>query len=103
MAQAFPDLKLVATHLGAWEQWERTAEVLVGRDIYMDISYAIDFLGFDKARDMIGRHPAEYVLFGTDSPWDDQKRCIQQVRDMRLGDRRESLLLGGNARQLLAD
>jgi uncharacterized protein len=101
VVELFPDLKLVTTHLGAWEQWERVAEVLIGRKVFMDVSYAMDFVGVEKARDLIARHPAEYVLFGTDSPWDDQQRCIRMVREMRLGAERESLLLGGNARRLL--
>lgn len=100
--EAFPELKLVTTHLGAWEQWDRVEEILIGRKIYMDISYSIDFLGTNKARDLIVRHPADFVLFGTDSPWDDQRRCVQIVGDMNLGTERESLLLGGNARRLLA-
>ncbi|NLH17439.1 MAG: amidohydrolase family protein [Phycisphaerae bacterium] len=102
VTEVFPELKLVTTHLGAWEQWDRVEEILIGRKMYMDISYAIDFLGKDKARDLIVRHPADRVLFGTDSPWDDQRRCVQIVRDMNLGTERESLLLGGNARRLLA-
>lgn len=101
VADSFPELKLVSTHLGAWEQWDRVREVLIGRRIYMDISYAIDFVGVANARDMITRHPAEFVLFGTDSPWDDQQRCIRMIREMRLGTERESLLLGANARRLL--
>ncbi len=100
--EAFPELKLVMTHMGAWEQWDRAGEVLTGRRIYMDISYSADFLGVQSMRNLIVRHPAEYVLFGTDSPWDDQKRCIQMVRDLHLGLHRESLLLRENAKRLLA-
>ncbi len=98
----FPDLKMVTTHLGAWEMWDEVEEQLIGRPIYMDISYSLDFMEKERARKMIMNHPPEYVLFGTDSPWADQKDAVKAVWDLDLGESRTRAILGGNAARLLA-
>ena len=37
----FPDLKLVATHMGGWHQWDLSRELLVGTPVYMETSLKI--------------------------------------------------------------
>ena len=34
-----------------------------------------------EARDLLHKHPEEYILFGSDSPWEDQTVALQQLRD----------------------
>ena len=97
----FPNLRFVATHLGAWEDWDEVSNVLIGRPVYLDTAFSIEFSGIERARDMILAHPAEYVLFGSDSPWDDQRHAIRTIRQLGLGTERERLILGHNARRLL--
>ena len=97
----FPDLRFVATHLGAWEDWDEVSKLLIGRPVYLDTAYSIEFSGGERAREMILAHPAEYVLFGSDSPWDDQGRAIMSIRQLGFGAERERLILGLNARRLL--
>jgi hypothetical protein len=99
--EAFPRLKFVASHLGAWEDWDEVERHLIGRPVFMDVSYAIDWIGSKRAREFILRHPQEYMLFGTDSPWAGQKETIEQVRQLQLGSERERLLFGENAARLL--
>ena len=72
IAETFPELKLVTTHLGAWQQWDEVRRHLLGRKIYMEMSFALEELGPERAREMILGHPEGYLLFGTDSPWTDQ-------------------------------
>lgn len=55
--EAFPGLKFVAAHLGAWEDWDEVERHLIGRPIFMDVSYAIDWIGPGRAREFILRHP----------------------------------------------
>lgn len=98
----FPDLKMVTTHLGAWEDWDEVEKHIVGRRIFMEISYALDILEREKARRIILNHPREYVLFGTDSPWTDQSRTLALLKSLELGSEREDLVLRGNAATLLA-
>jgi uncharacterized protein len=97
----FPRLRFVATHLGAWEDWDEVSTCLIGRPIYFDTAYSIDFSGPERARELILAHPPEYVLFGSDSPWDDQGNAMATLQRLELGVARERLILGQNAARLL--
>jgi len=97
----FPGLKLVTTHLGAWEQWDEVRQILAGRPVYMDISYTLDQVDSELARDIILHHPKEYILFGSDSPWSDQQATEELLRGLRLGEEREQLILRENGLRLL--
>ena len=74
---------------------------MIGEKIYMEISYALDILDPERARRMILAHPAEYVLFGTDSPWTSQDKTLSLLLDLRLGPVLEKKILRENAVSLL--
>ncbi len=84
ICKRFPDLKMIATHLGGWGEWEEVKSFLAGKPIFMEISFALTFLEPDKVRDILLRHPADYLLFGTDSPWSDQAETLQLLENLDL-------------------
>jgi predicted TIM-barrel fold metal-dependent hydrolase len=98
---AFPDLKLVTTHLGAWEDWDEVEKHLLGKHIYMEISYSLDILEQEKSQRIILTHPPECILFGTDSPWTDQGQTLSLLKGLSLGEEREHRILRENALNLL--
>ena len=100
LLRKFPDLKLITTHMGGWEDWDEAQRLLIGREIYMEISFALNFLSPNQARDMITAHPPEYILFGTDSPWADQKEYLRQLRDLDLEDALLEKIIRQNGRKL---
>lgn len=97
-----PQLKLVTTHLGAWDDWDEVEALLIGRPLHMDISYSLQFLDPERARRMIRSHSAGYILFGSDSPWADQGEVVALLKALRLDVAEEEAILGGNAARLLA-
>ena len=97
----FPDLKMVTTHLGAWQQWHEVEDLLAGRKIYMDISYTLDQIDSLAARRIIMKHPKEYILFGTDSPWSGARDTYKHLQALELGIAREELILRKNGLALL--
>jgi hypothetical protein len=101
VTERFPRLKLVTTHLGAWKQWEEVEKFLLGRQIYMEISFSLEFLNTKAVRNIIVNHPPEYILFGTDSPWTGQKETLSLLRELQLGGEKEELVLRENAINLL--
>jgi len=102
ITERFPSLKLVTTHLGAWKQWEEVEQLLLGRTIYMEISFALDYMGeTDSIRNIFMNHPPEYIIFGTDSPWTDQQNTLSLLKSLNLGEHKERLILRENALTLL--
>ncbi|MBU0482684.1 MAG: amidohydrolase family protein [Proteobacteria bacterium] len=99
--ERFPDLKMIATHMGAWEMWDEVGKLLLGKNIYIDISFSLQYLEHEAARKMIQAHPADRVLFGTDSPWACQDEVAEMLRELNLGRELEEKIFCGNALKLL--
>jgi len=99
--EKFPGIKLVATHLGAWDDWEEVEKHIIGKNIYMEISFSLEFLKQENARRLIQGHPGEYIFFGTDSPWTEQGNTLSLLRGLELGDKMEKQILYDNALKLL--
>lgn len=97
-----PNLKLVTTHTGAWEDWDEVERHLLGKPVYMEISMSLETLAPERAREMLMAHPEDRILFGTDSPWSSQAETLRLFRALDLGPERERLMLQQNARALLA-
>lgn len=98
---AFPTLNFVATHLGGWRDWENARKYLIGQPVYVETSYSLYELPPAEARAMILAHPADRILFGTDSPWADQSEELARWRALDLPADRLAAALGGNAARLL--
>lgn len=101
VVRRFPALKFVSTHLGAWRDWEDVRDKLMGKPVYMEISYTLGEAPTELAREILTHHPPEYLLFGTDSPWQDQAETIRRLNALDLGKTLEDAILGGNAERLL--
>lgn len=99
--EAFPELKLVTTHMGASFDWGEVKEHLLGKPIYTDVSFSIQFMPPDQAKAFVLAHPRDYVLFGTDSPWAAQGEVIEFVRGLHLGADWERSIFFENACRLL--
>ncbi|HEX7598477.1 MAG TPA: amidohydrolase family protein [Polyangia bacterium] len=98
----FPSLRFVATHAGAWDDWDEVERHVLGKPISMEISMALERLGPNRGREFLTAHPADRILFGTDSPWTSQAETLGLARGLDLGPERERRLLWENARALLA-
>jgi hypothetical protein len=101
VATLFPDLRLVATHMGSWGQWAKVREHLIGRNIYIETSFALELMGREEARDMILGHPVTHILFGSDSPWADQGESVALLTGLELGHDTEQRILRENALGIL--
>ena len=115
MLRAVPYERIVLAHLGALGQWEE-AEELFGLNVYIDTACALypwrdregnltsggysplDRESFTK---IVRKHGIERVLFGSDSPWTDQKESIDLIKSSGLTDTELTAVLGGNAKRLL--
>ena len=97
----FPDLAMILAHLGGFRQWEEVARVLIGRDVYLDTSYVLGHLPDEDFVTMVRAHGADRVLFGTDSPWADQKGELEHLRSLPFSEKELDNICGENAARLL--
>jgi predicted TIM-barrel fold metal-dependent hydrolase len=96
-----PGLKFVTTHMGAWEDWEEVRRFLLGRPVLMETSFSAGYMSADAMREMLTLHPKDCILFGSDSPWLDQRAEFNALRSLGLDADRERCLFHDNARRLL--
>ncbi|MBU4366738.1 MAG: amidohydrolase family protein [Kiritimatiellae bacterium] len=97
----FPGLKFVATHMGAWEDWNEVERWLIGKPVLLETSFSIPYCGAELARRLLMAHPPDCILFGTDSPWAGQADEIERVKALDLPADRQRKLFYDNARRLL--
>ena len=101
VVEMFPSLQFVTTHLGAWDQGDEVREYIIGKPIFMECSYSLNFMSSGQARDLLCNHPQDYIFFGTDSPWADQTSCIDQVKSLGLEKELERKIFFENANKIL--
>ena len=98
----FPELKLVAAHLGSWQLWHEVSEHLLGQDIYLDLAFSLPYLDHQQATTILTGHRPDRLLFGSDSPWADQQAAIDELRALGLASSLNNKILEENGSELLA-
>jgi predicted TIM-barrel fold metal-dependent hydrolase len=101
LQKSFPELRVVASHLGGYRRWEESLEHLVGTGVYLDTSYVMGHISDELLQAILLGHRADRLLFGSDTPWMGQRESIDWIRNLGLPPEREELLFGGNAAALL--
>jgi hypothetical protein len=101
VVRSFPTLKLVTTHMGGWQDWDSVEKHLLGKPVYMGISYSFPFIGRRRARHFLCAHPPEYILFGSDSPWGSQEKTMEDLLALELGEELNRRICFENAARLL--
>jgi len=97
----FPKLKLVLAHFGGWFSWEEVDKFLIGKNLFLDLSFTLGFINNDFLIDMIKRHGNKKILYGTDAPWRDPHSYLQDFLNLKLSPKDNKQILFKNAIQLL--
>lgn len=97
--------KLILAHMGGWRLWDEVEEKLAGLPFYMDTAVVLNRrfpvrLDNEQFVRMVRKHGADKILFGTDSPWYDQKQALEDFDNTGLNDDEKKLILGENAKRL---
>jgi len=93
--------KIVAAHLGGYQMWDQVEEYLLGREIYLDISYLFGHLDMQRIMRMIRSHGIKKILFGSDFPFTQPKEEIKTIRQLALTDEEREEIFSKNALKLL--
>ncbi len=99
----FPDLTIIAAHLGGYSVWDEGDKYLAGLDgnIYFDVSSALEFMDLNQAKRIILKHGTDRILFGSDFPMHDPKNTLRLLESLKLSDSDMEKILYKNAENLL--
>lgn len=97
----FPDLQLVAAHLGGYERWDEARETLIGLPIWLDTSSALWAMSAEEAIDLIRCHGTDRVVFGTDYPVNSHAQELALFDRLTLTVAERQAILRDNAARIL--
>ena len=110
-------VKLVLAHMGGWKNWESVVEALLDTSVYLDTAFSLGALVQSEPRHyspeeerllseedfcaLVRAFGAQRILFGTDSPWSDQKKEVEAISALPLTADEKKRIFSENAKQLL--
>lgn len=95
-----PNIKMICAHCAAW-RCPDALKMLLGRQIYLDLSFQPGSGVEPVIRQFAERHPQDYLLFGSDWPWMSPKLHADRIASWNLPQERLEAIMGGNAVRLL--
>lgn len=98
----FPSLRLVCAHFGANFMYEKSCELLCGKNIWIDTAYSSHVGDIDGAKKIFSRHDGERILFATDSPWETPADTEKFIEKLELTEAQKSKLFSEDAEKLIA-
>jgi uncharacterized protein len=99
----FPDLKIVAAHMGGWRVWEDVEKYMIGLPIYFDASAIREWMKPEDFVRLARKQGTDRILFGSDSPWFDQASDVHWFESMDLTDEEKDKIFHRNAEALLGE
>ncbi|MFO7193817.1 MULTISPECIES: amidohydrolase family protein [Thermocrispum] len=105
IARQFPGLRLVACHFGGYKILDDAEEMLAGADVVLETSWppSLARLRPERVRNLIRKHGAERIVFGSDWPMTSPGDEIRAIEALGLSDDETKLVLGGTLAELLGD
>ena len=99
--RSFPKLRFIGAHFGGWSVWEEAARRLSDYpNIVVDSSSSFYALKPKTVRELVRIWGADRVMFGTDYPLWPQKRDIDYLLNLELGDADYRKIFWDNAASL---
>jgi predicted TIM-barrel fold metal-dependent hydrolase len=97
----FPDMVMIAAHMGGEDNYDQTEACLLGEDIYLDTAFVLRLMDQDTLKRFFQKHPVERFLFGSDSPFTDQLTELNYLQTLPfLSQDAKDKVAGVNAAQL---
>ncbi len=102
VANWFKDLTIICTHVGGWKQWDRISCLSECRNVYTETSLTLTEITDDEFVKALSHFDEDRILFGSDSPWSDQKEMLERTLRLNISDRQKEKMMYQNAATLLA-
>lgn len=109
--------KLILAHMGGWGNWDQVESDLAGAPLWLDTAFTYGclepypglqpspykgtVLSPESFVRLSRKHGIDRILFGTDSPWQDQGDYAARLQSMNLTPKEQNAILHENAARLL--
>jgi predicted TIM-barrel fold metal-dependent hydrolase len=105
ITKQFPALRLMACHFGGYKILDDAEEMLAGADVVLETSWppSLATLRPERVRDLIRKHGAERIVFGSDWPMTSPAEEIRAIEALGLTDDETKMVLGGTLASVLGD
>lgn len=100
VADKYPDLEVIAAHMGGYMAWDEAEDYLVGSRVYMDTSDALLVLNSERVSDMINRHGADRIMFGSDFPLKGTYNAYTELDALPLDENQKDMIYYKTAQKL---
>lgn len=97
----FPKLTFIAAHFGGYTMWDEAMECLIGKNLYLDTSSSLYFLNRSRVLEIINKHGADKIFFGSDYPMWDHVEELERFNQLELNQSEREMILYKNAAKLL--
>lgn len=108
--------KFVLAHMGSWKGWDEVEKSLCGEKVFLDTSFSLGsyeppegvfvpesetkMLGEEQFLRIVKKHKTDKILFGTDSPWGEQKRTLEKIKQLIPDEREQAAVLCENSKRI---
>jgi predicted TIM-barrel fold metal-dependent hydrolase len=79
--QDFSGCRIVLAHGGGMGEWDRVLDVIGDRHCYYDIAFVLEEMKRSESGSALYRQNEDYFIFGSDSPWREQKQYVDLIRN----------------------
>lgn len=103
IAEKFPDLIIVAAHMGGMRLFDEVEECLAGKfgNVYFDTAAVADYISSEQFFRIIEKHGADKILFASDVPWDNPLKEVKMIAELPISKKEKDLIFYGNAERLV--
>lgn len=92
---------LILAHMGNNFYPDAVEKTLCGLDVFFDTAFSLTTMDSEQFVRIVNKHGAHKILFATDSPWTNQKECIDIINATSLTKEQKEQLFYKNAKKLL--
>jgi uncharacterized protein len=98
----FRGSKLILAHAGGDGEWDKVLDLMGDRKCYFDISFVLEDMIVNEHAKQLYLQNEDYFIFGTDSPWRDQKKYVSLIKNSKfLSEEQKNKLFSTNLLKLI--
>lgn len=103
IAEKFPDLTIIAAHMGGMRMFDEVEDCLAGKfgNVYFDTAAVADYICSEQFLRIIETHGTDKILFASDAPWDNPLKEVKMIAELPFSQQDKDLIFYKNAEKLI--